>query len=383
MDKLRILQVIPFFTPQMGGSAEVAYQISKHLAQRGHVVTVVTTDYARQRTRYEAKGVQVVEIPNWLAGFGFYLNPGLIAWNRQNLRAFDVIHLHTVRTFQNAVVAYYAHKYHIPYILSAHGTLPVIIERQLPKRLFDLAAGNNILKHAAGFHAVSEVEVEQFQVHKLPADKIHRIYNGLDLQAFEHLPEPGLFRRKLNIPAGSKLILHLGRIHKRKGIDSLIQAFAQLVRQDANLKLVVAGPDDGEQSNLEQLVKTLGLSNQVLFPGAVYGRDKLAALQDADLLVSTGVYEIFGLVPFEAMLCGTPVMVSDDCGAGRLVSQGEMGWLVKARDVNDLARKMSTALADPETCAGMVQRGKVYIQQTLDWEHSTAQIIQMYEKILK
>jgi glycosyltransferase involved in cell wall biosynthesis len=379
---LRILQVIPFFSPQMGGSAEVAYQISKHLSQRGHAVTVVTSDYARKNSRYEAEGVQVVEIPNWLAGFGFYLNPGLIAWARQNLRAFDVIHLHTVRTFQNAVVAYYAHKYHIPYLLSAHGTLPVIIERQLPKRLFDLAAGNNILKHAAGFHAVSEVEVEQYRAHKLPADKIHRIYNGLDLGAFEHLPEPGLFRRTLNIPTGSKLILHLGRIHKLKGIDEIIHAFHRLLQQQPDTYLVIAGPDEGEQRILENLVKSLQLDGKVIFIGGVYGKEKLGLLQEADLVVAGGAYEIFGLVPFEALLCGTPVVVGTHLGSGRLIEKARIGWLYESRNVADLARKMAEALADPETCAQMVPRGQAFIQQNLDWEQCTVQVIQMYQKIL-
>lgn len=378
---MRILQIIEFFTPGMGGSVEVAYQLSRHLTHLGHQVTVYTSDFKSSTGAFPHLPFRVVKFRSLLKHWNFYVTPGLIPWVRKHLKEYDIIHMHNVRTFQNAVVAHYAHRYEIPYVLSAHGSLPIIIERKWAKRVFDVTAGDNIMRNGSAFHAVSEVEVEQYLGYGLPKEKIHLIYNGMDLNDFGQLPAAGVFRDKLRVPEGSKVIVHLGRIHKRKNIDLIIRSLAQIAKQEADIRLVIAGPDEGEQAALVRLVRELGLEGRVIFPGGVYGADKLALLQDADLVVSMGVYEIFGLVPFEAMLCGTPAVVSDDCGAGRLVRKGEMGWLAQAGDVDSLAETMRRALADPEAGRKMVQRGRAFIREQMDWDEVVEEFVHMYQSV--
>ena len=114
---MRILQVIEFFSPKMGGSAQVAFQISRHLAQRGHDLSVWASDYGSREVRFPEEDFETHLFHTLFARWGFYLTPNLVSWARDHLQEFDIIHMHNVRTFQNIVVSYYARRFGIPYVL--------------------------------------------------------------------------------------------------------------------------------------------------------------------------------------------------------------------------------------------------------------------------
>jgi glycosyltransferase involved in cell wall biosynthesis len=363
----------------MGGAAEVAYQISRHLAARGHEITVVTTDYPLKADHYKPQNVHVVEIPNLLAVSGFYFSPGLIDWARRNIYNFDIIHMHTCRTFQNAVIRNFAIKHQVPYVLSAHGTLPIIVQRKWAKRIFDWVVGDGLLESASCLLAVSPVEAEQYQRAGIPDNKIKVIFNGLDLHEFDSLPPRGAFRKWLpGVGENTKIILYLGRIDRRKRIDQLINAFSCLCDDQVESVLVIAGPDGGDLKRLRSLICCLNLQSRVIFTGPLYGSDKLASYVDADVLVSSAIYEIFGLVPFEALMCGTPVIVTDEGGCGKLVQNAEAGYTVAVGDVNGLATMISHVLSHLEEAKKKVQAGQSFIRQNLDWKKLALQIENLY-----
>lgn len=373
---MRILQVIEFLTPQMGGSPMIAYQISRHLAQRGHEVTVVTSDYGT--SRFPEDAFRVVYLPNLVARWGFYVTPGLIRWTRENLPNFDIIHLHTARTFQNIVVSHYARRYSMPYLLQAHGTLPVIVARKVAKHLYDLLFGRRVVAGAHGMIAVSEMEMTQYQQFGVPAEKISLVPNGLDLEEFSHLPTRGSYRYKLNIAEGTAVILSVGRIHQLKGLDHLIGAFARFQKLKPDSLLVIAGPDEGHQPRLERLISSLGLQGSVRFPGPLYGKEKLAAMVDADVVTSTSYYEIFGLVPFEALMCGTPVVVSQEIVSGQLIDAVNAGYLAPYGDADALCACLIEVLSHPEEAHRRVALGQAYVRQHLGWQAIIGQIEQLY-----
>jgi glycosyltransferase involved in cell wall biosynthesis len=84
----------------------------------------------------------------------------------------------------------------------------------------------------------------------------------------------------------------------------------------------------------------LHLNENILVTGLLSENEKIEALVDADVLVYPGILEIFGLVPFEAIMCGTPVIVADDCGCGEVIREADCGYLVKYGDIKDLKEKM-------------------------------------------
>jgi glycosyltransferase involved in cell wall biosynthesis len=380
---MRILHVIPFFTPEMGGSAQVAYQMARHLGERGHDVTVVASDYGIRKSSFAPGPFEVVLLPARLARWGLYVTPALPRWITRNVGRFEIIHMHTVRTFQNAVVSGAVARRRLPYILSAHGTLPIIMERKAAKHVYDRLFGKRLLHGAARLVAVSPLEAAQYVEAGIAPARIAQVPNGLDLREFEDFPAQGTVRRRLNLPEDAELILFLGRLHPIKGVDVLIDAFARMQGDGGDPRLMIAGPDDGALAGLRDQVRDLGLQERVSFAGPLYGAEKLAAYADAGVVVAPGAYEIFGLVPFEALMCGTPVVVSDDCGAGALIRAAQAGATVPYGDCKALAAALREALAGRDGIAEQVARGQAYIRCHIDWQANAETLISLYEAVLQ
>jgi glycosyltransferase involved in cell wall biosynthesis len=375
---MKILEVAPYFSPQLGGVPEVIYQLSAHLAENGHQVTVLASQYATDKATYPDGGFQQVLLPATFAKFGFYPTPAMVSWLAKHVREYDVIHVHEVRTFQNILVHHFSRRYAIPYVLSAHGTLPLIVQRQTLKRIFDLLFGRRIIESAECIVAVSEYEQKEIVAFGVDPGKIRVIYNGINLEEYENLPPKGKLRLELGIDSESKIILFLGRLHKRKGLRILLEAFARLQSERDDLVLVLAGPDEGERERLEALAAQLGIQRKVLFVGPCYHERKFAALVDADVVVYPSQYEIFGLVPFEALLCGSPVVVSDDSGMGELIRKAKAGFRTPYGDAAALADGIRAALSDPDAVCDMIACGQSFIRAEIDWKIITQKFEALY-----
>ena len=152
---------------------------------------------------------------------------------------------------------------------------------------------------------------------------------------------------------------------------------AQLQTSDA--QLVIAGNDMGVRAGLEEQVAALHLGERVRFVGLVTGERRRAALADADLLVYPSTDEIFGLVPFEGLLAGTPAVVSDDCGCGELVAQARAGELVRYGSPASLARALDSLLSDEGRRKRMVSRGRSFISKHFAWPHIAIQTESVYK----
>ncbi len=378
-----ILQVIPYFSPRMGGAAHAVYHLSGHLSRRGHCVTVAAGESRLEGPGFNGATLRTVRHRSWLTRWGFYLAPGLWAWARDHLDQFDVIHLHEVRTFHNQVVRRFARRKGVPYVLSAHGTLPVILQRRLAKRLYDRAFGRAVLEEARRLIAVSPLEVEQYRRAGIPAARVRLIYNGLNLEEFSGLPPRGGFRQWLGIGLESRIVLFLGRLHRGKGLRFLIEAFVRLCGSLRDSVLVLAGPDAGELLHLQRLAARLGIRDRVRFVEPLFGQRKLSALVDADVVAAPSAYEIFGLVPFEALLCGAPVVVTEECGSVPLLREAGTGSQVPYGDVEGLAAALFRTLTDREGTRREVEAGQAYIREKLGWGLLAANMEDLYCQVVE
>jgi len=380
---MKILHAIPFFTPSLGGSVVIPYHLSNWLAKAGHEVTIITTNH-EYNPSYAQSLANVEVVPfNCIARLGLFLyTPEMKEWLKSNISQYDVIHLHNFRSYQNNIICKYAREFDVPYIVQPHGSLPRIVEKKGLKQLYDFAWGNGILEHASKIVAVSRSEVEQFRQFGIPDEKTSVIPNGINYIPPTSLPPAGQFREQYGIHE-KHIILYAGRLHKIKGVDFLIRAFSSLVqsRVENDTVLIIAGADDGYQSTLEDLVGQLGLSDKVRFIG--FMSPLTPAYQDADVLVYPSVYEIFGLVPFEALLCGTPVIVTDDCGCGEIIKEAGCGYLVRCGDVAGLSEALRVALESPDVNRRMVEAGRRYIEENLAWESVVRQVEEMYEGCIR
>jgi glycosyltransferase involved in cell wall biosynthesis len=384
---MKILQVIPYFVPAWayGGPVPVAYQISKELVKRGHEVVVYTTDTldqkARQKTGYlETEGIKIYyfrNISNSLAWKRFFLSPGIMPRISKEIKTFDVIHLHEFRTFHNIAVHHYAKKYSIPYVLHAHGSVATYFQKGTLKRIFDRLWGYKILRDATKVIAVTPMEAEQYKSMGVSERRIEIVPNGIDLAEFDDLPQRGGFRKKYDLDYNQKMILYLGRIHKIKGLDVLAKAFADLSKELNNVKLVIAGPDDGYLPALKQLIKKLQIEEKVLLPGPLYGEEKLKAYVDADVYVLPSIYETFPVGVLESCACGTPVIVTDRCGIADVID-GQAG-LVVPYDKDQLSSAILRMIGDEKARCEFAKRGKSLVGEQFTWEKIAKQLESIYE----
>jgi glycosyltransferase involved in cell wall biosynthesis len=374
---MRILQVTPFYSPVHGGSAEVPYQLSKGLAQRGHEVTIYTSNY-KLGWEYinSVPEARVRSFKTWLSGAKFFITPGMVVQVKRAIKKFNIVHMHNYYTFQNVIVHHYVKKHDIPYVLQAHGSVATYFERGSLKRIFDTIWGYAILKDASKLIAVTPIEAERYKSMGISGDKIEIIPHGIDPTEFEDLPPRGEFRGKYGLTEYQRIILYLGRINKIKGLDLLASAFAGLSGDFHNATLVIAGPDDGYLLALERLIKQLKIEEQVLFTGPIYGREKLQAYVDADVYVLPSSYEIFGITVLEACACGTPVIVTDRCGIANVIN-GRAG-LVVPYDKDQLTNAILHMLDDDKLRREFGEKGKLLVREKFNWEKIAEQVENIY-----
>ena len=382
---MRILQVFNFFSlPHGGGTVAVIYQLSRAMTQRGHEVTIYTSDFELDREYINSlEGVEVYPFHSWLnlPRFYFYLTIGMIWEAKRKVKDFEIIHMHGYRSLQNIVIHHYAKKYNIPYVLQAHGSVLPFFQKQRLKNIFDLFFGYSILRDASKVIASTKIEARQYKKMSVDKDKIEIVPNGIDLSEYDNLPKRGKFRKKYKIKDEEKMILYLGRIHKIKGIDLLVEAFSDLIRELKDVRLVIVGSDDGFLSMLKMQIDDLKIGDKILFTGLIPEKDKLRAYVDADVYVLPSVYETFPVTVLEACACGTPVIVTDRCGIANIVNDNNVGHVVEYNkdQLQDAIFKILTNV-ELRCCFG--EGGKKLVREKFSWDIVVEQLEQIYGDII-
>lgn len=363
---MKILHVFDFFSPWGAGTVGVLYKLLPAMAQKGHEVVLYTSDFKLDQDYIASVPELKVHPFHCVSGLGrFYVTPSLVGAARQHLKDFDIIHLHAFRSFQNIVIHHYARKYGVPYIIDHHGSLPRVAAGETsPKWLlrwfFDVTFGYPLLKDAIKVIANNQFGVKEYKKFGVPDDQIAIIPQSIAVNEFLNLPPKGEFRKKYGLE-DKRIIMFLGRIHRIKGLDFLVKSFYELSRARSDVLLAIVGDDDGYKNKLEQLVSKLNISSQVLFTGFLAGQDKLAALVDADVVVQPSRYDYSPLAPYEAVLCGTPVIVSGNSGVGEEMSSINAGYLVEFGDINQMVQLIQSILDDPAKAREKVNRAKEYM----------------------
>jgi glycosyltransferase involved in cell wall biosynthesis len=314
---MKILQISPYFNNNSAsGSTKVAFDISHELVKRGHIVVVYASDKGKggAEKEFEANdGLSVYHFPTIGSKFTrklkLFITPYFMYKLRREIRTFDVIHLHEYYTFQNIMVHYYGKKYHIPYVLQAHGSLPRNT-KILRKWFFTMLFGYPLLKDALKVIALSQSEAKMYLSMGVSQKKIDIISNGINLAAYSDLPPKGYFKKKFGLN-DQVIVLYLGRMHKSKGLDLLAYSFKAVLRDFENVKLVMAGPDDGYLNTFRKLIESIGISQNVLFTGYLTSEDKMAAFVDARVFV-TPCFSGFPIAFLEALVAGCPIITTNN-----------------------------------------------------------------------
>jgi len=401
MRPLRVLHVTPYSAEAWGygGIPRLADSLARGLARRGHEVTVCATDVCDSSTRLHSNdvraryrawpptrtrdGVVLRVFPNVSNRLAYqtqlFIPIGLGKYLRRSAGTFDVAHLHACRNLPGAIAARHLRKAGVPYVLAPNGTALRLERRLFAKRVFDVAVGTRLVHDAARVIAVSDAECRQLQRVGVDGDAVRLIPNPIDLDEFTPPPSRGGLRCR-GIPPGAPIVLFLGQLTPRKRIDVLIRAFARLRRSDS--RLVIAGNDMGSEARARALVSALGLAERTCFTGLLRGRERLEALADADVVVYPSEHEIFGLVPLEALLSGTAVIVSDDSGCAEVVRGTGGGQLTPPGDVASVAAAIERVLDAPTAWRQMAADAAVRVRAAYGCGEVCARVDDLYREVV-
>lgn len=366
-----------------GGGIETYVRLmARGLADAGHDVHVVTPAVRRTRTVIDG-GVHVhaIEIPDEWQGRAPDLAESRaalsFAWHaRRKVRALMTSHgvFDAVEVPEYKAQGYFLAKdSDVPLVVKCHAHLLLCLSLNGIDLTRDTALLADLERET--LHATPAITVNSKALaercaadYRVPIDRFTHVPYGIDTHTFS--PTPSGLRAQLGL-AGAPVALFVGRLEERKGVTTLVDAFADVVREVPDAVLVLAGPDvlgpPANHSNeawMRERWSAMGVpaeSYRFLGPQAHGALPVLYS--SADLMVAPSWYEAFGLVYLEAMACGCPPIGCRAGGAAEVVRDGETGVLVPPGDARALARAMVRLLRSPETRAQLGAHGRAVVER--------------------
>jgi glycosyltransferase involved in cell wall biosynthesis len=234
-----------------------------------------------------------------------------------------------------------------------------------------------LLDNAALLHTLNADEARLIEPLRLRC-RVEIIPNGVFLEEVHPMPSRGSFYRKHGKLAGRPFILFLGRLHYKKGLDFLADAFISIAASRRELMLVIAGPDAGARAQFEAQIAAAGLMDRVLMAGPLYGRDKLEALADAACFCLPSRQEGFSMAIVEALACGVPAVISADCHF-QAVGEAGAGEVVELRP-EAIAAALLRVTSNEDERRRMGIRGSYLVQSHYSWPKIAKQTVAAYRK---
>lgn len=359
---VRVALVTPYYPPSVGGLERYTHEVARALHRHpGFEVVVLTTGTSRRTRVAVEEGVTVVRLAPWLR----LSNSPVSGWWPVQLRTLlrrhriDVVHAHAPTPYLADVATFVAGDrpvvltYHSGSMVKGTGGLTDALlrtyERHVLPRVFARADHLVAVSPAASTHATGRAVL---------------VPPGVDTRTFVPAGEPA-----------ARDVLFVGRLQRTsrwKGVHVLLDAFARVADRVADARLVVAGDGDDVPA-LQARAAGLGLTDRVVWRGALSGADLVRAYQEAAVvaLPSLTESESFGMTLVEAMACGRPVVGSRVGGIPYVVRDGVDGLLVPPGDVDSLAGALGGLLLAEPRRRRLGATGRAAAEERWDWRHST------------
>lgn len=393
-----------------GGQNVYVGQIAKHLAIAGYTVDVFTRRDSQELPEIIEwmDGVRIVNVPAgppiyvrkedmlpYMEEFTAYvLNFCQNPWSFQSKahKKYDLIH---ANFWMSALVAAEIKQVlGIPFVVTFHALGRVRRFWQgeadeFPDERFTIE--DRIVAEAD--HIIAECpqdEEDLLRLYHAKKEKITIIPCGFDASEFWHVDKTKA-RKTLGLPPDERLILQLGRLVPRKGVDTVIRAFGHLLQQyHIQAKLLIVGgeseqPDPNltpEIARLQTIATEEGVESQVTFVGRRSREMVKYYYCAADVFVTTPWYEPFGITPLEAMACGTPVIGSHVGGIKYTVKDSETGYLVPPNQPEAIAERIAYLYKNPQAHKRFSDNAIQRVNHLFTWEKVTSSVASLYEKVL-
>jgi glycosyltransferase involved in cell wall biosynthesis len=386
---MKVLHVIPSVAPRYGGPSQAIIEMCRALRSKGVELLIATTDAdgpnrlpVETGARTEYQGISTIFFSRQLSEAFKYSNP-LACWLDENVDSFDLVHIHAVFSHSSIAAARACDRKNIPYIVRPLGSLDPwsLRQKRFAKGILWRMGVQRMLDHASAVHYTTNEE-------KRVAEQGLGINSGvvvpLGVLQESNLEQADDFRSSFPDLGDSPYVLLLSRIHQKKSIESLLEAFSSATERAPyrHWKLVIAGDGDPEYVERLRQLASQSCGEKVIFTGWLDGTRKSAVLKGAALFVLPSYQENFGLSVVEAMTNRIPVLVSNRVNLSDEIAAAGAGWVVDL-ERGSLEAALAEALADKDERAERGAAGEELARSRYTWPAVVTELMRLYQSILE
>lgn len=389
---MKVLHVIPSVATVRGGPSQAILEMVKALRKNDIDAEIVTTNDNGEDIldvplgkfiNYQQVPVQFFPrfSPSIHALREFAFSRELTIWLWQNIRNYDLLHIHGIFSYAPTIAMAIARRQKVPYIVRPYGLLCEwsLQQKARKKKLYLKLIEKANLDHSQSIHFTSIVEQKEALPLNLTSSSFVLPLGIYPPQRILNAREK--LKKHLNIPTDEPIILFLSRLHPKKGLDYLIPALSKL--SDYRFTFIVAGSGDSDyETEVKTLVTTHGIAEKTHFTGFVKGETKDLLIQGADIFALTSYSENFGISVLESLAAGTPVIITPGVALSDIVQQQHLGYVTEL-NINDIATTIENFLDHPQESKEMGYRARQFILDNYTWDKIASKMISVYENIMQ
>lgn len=377
---MKILQVCPYFYPFLAGQEQYVLQLSKKLKESGKNVDVYTMNHSNLPKYEMINGIDVHRFNIIAAPLNNPLSIEFLSISHR-LKSFDVIHIHNEHSFSSFIIYLYNIYYKKPIVLTCHGQL--IFGSPLKdwfEKVYSRTIGKLIFNSATKIIALSNEDKEYISSLGVEKNKISVLPNAIEI---DYLDKNGS-NKESNIKVIEKfvnrrLILFVGRIIPRKGIEYIIKCIPKVIERFSNIVFVLIG--NGEyKPDAEKLCKYLGVTNHVVFLNNVSDEMLYNYYKSSEIFILPSLSEGLPTTILEAMYFDIPVISTDIPGIRSHFK--DVALLVPPKNEHELSEAIIRLLSDKELAKSLHTKAKNLVVSSYTWDKVSKSYLNIYYDIL-
>lgn len=384
-----ILHVIPYMHPSAGGPPVVVENFVREANELGHRSCILSTPgYCNGDGGELLKRLEQIAPTTFLSPLEILPVVGRVGSGtiEAQVREADIVHVHTLWSPLNVSARHACARLGRPYVLMPHGMLdPYSLSVKALKKsaYLHMFEKHNIARAARMIYTTPEEE-RLAKLAGVPLPEGALVPLGANASSAPEGLLRAQFLQRFPHAAGKRVLLFLGRLHPKKGLDRILRCIHSLKPSVPNLLLVIAG--DGDVRYTDELRRTVGelfLQDNVLFAGRLDGDLKWASFATAELFLLPSRQENFAITVAEAMQMGVPVIVTDKVNTWPYVEEAGAGLVLDERRVDELLpRAVAEILSDAAARARMGEQGTRYARERLTWRRAGRELLACYDQVV-
>lgn len=378
---MRIAHTCLRYPPATGGVETYVKEIVERTKSTGIDTRVLTSRMRTHGPITELEPDQLLDDPPYVQRLFPAKTPGISYPRLQSLNYYlnhhnpDIIHGYSFWYQPADTAARYAKKKKKPYILH-----PIYYDNKIRQKpiwqIYKKTYGKTTFAAADVVAVISPFEQKLIEEAGFPVKRFELIPPGIEIEKFAKKQE-NIFQKN-NI--SGNILLTVSRLAAGKGIDEVITAMSDILKQHPETHLVIVGEDFGEQKNLEKQTKKLGLEKNIHFLGKLSDQELISTYQHADIFIHPSHYEAFGIVLGESLAANTPVVARNGSAIPFVAPHKKAGLLFSSPE--ELIKGVNTLLSNPELRQSYASQGKHHIQQNFSWDTTIKKILNIYDELL-